>query len=118
MNPQTTFARSLRRVLYCSVILDDACEWLKQEQETPSSIAAQAINMQKAIGKVYNFCQKAAPESWKIIAGELTGDQLQDTILLLDELADVKNIGELTEQIRIWKGEKALKPYQTINQVA
>lgn len=106
----SSFAKSLRRVLYASVMLDDACEYLKMEDETPSQIAAQAINMQKAIAKVYSFCQKNAPESWAIIAGELTGDQLQDTILLLDELADIQNISDLTEVIRQWKAEGDLKP--------
>lgn len=115
MTPQESFAISFRRVLHLAVLLDNACDYLNMEEETPSLVAGRVIEIKKAIEKLYKFCEKYSPNSWREIREDLTSDQLQDTALILDELTNIVNVDDLLGIIREWKKDGALKPYEPIN---
>ncbi len=114
-NQARPFAVSFRRVLYLSVLLREACEYLKQEEQTPSGIVAEMYPVQNSLKRFYAALKRSSPEDWELIESDLDSERFSELGLLLDEIFDVQNIDTIREAVREWKGDAAMKPYQCTN---
>lgn len=103
IKPESSFARAFQRALYLMVLLDNAAEWLNLEPELPGKTAGMLLDIRTAIGKFQRYCGNGAPVSWELIKLDLASEQLQDTMLLIDAVADLQDIEPVLKLVNEYK---------------
>lgn len=94
------FTLSFRRVLYVATILKYNLEWLKRDELCPSHVKVDISNIENSLRRMMsNIRDRSGPQTWEIVKNDLGGDQLHDISLLLDAVANVENVGEITKVI-------------------
>jgi len=100
-----TFVTSFRRVLYLQKIFGASLDWLAMDNATPSNMKAEIKNIQNAMKRLTEnsrhraFMHAGNDENWRMIYTELNGEHVQDVLLLLDTVMNVKNVDAITEII-------------------
>lgn len=100
-----SYAISLRRVIHLAVLLDNAVEYFNMEEQTDGRMASRGVDIRTGIRKLFQYVQTASAKTWPAVKAEIESDQIQDTMLLIDEVASISNVGDLVEQVKAWKAE-------------
>jgi hypothetical protein len=95
------FTDSLRRTLYISKILLYEADTLKTCKNTPKKIKGGCKSVENAIHFLLaeSMCEVTS-KTWDSVRQELSRDELHDISQLLELMADVKNVAEITEILR------------------
>ncbi len=100
-----SFVVDIRRTLYLSKLFLYNLDWMKSSELCPTYMKGDISNITNSIHRLLNDMMCKDPQRWEKVKIDLSKDKLYDLLLLIDCMADIDNIAEITEVIQSCKTE-------------